>query len=74
MHTFKGIENSTFIYNLDFSGDVIIEDDDSGRVTIKGNAILEFVALCYIRNKKIEQLEQANYKELLTGESYIYEG
>jgi len=69
MNTFKGIGGSTFFFNSDFSGEVIIEDDDSGRVTIEGKAILEFVALCYVQSKKIEQLEQMCYEELLINET-----
>ncbi len=71
MHTFKGNEGATFNYNSDFSGDVIIKDINNNEVKVEGSDILEFVALCYVQGKKIERLEQADYKELLTGEKRI---
>ncbi len=71
MHTFRGNGGTTFNYNSDFSGEVIINDINGNDVKVEGSDILEFVALCYVQGKKIERLEQADYEELLTGVKLI---
>lgn len=73
MHTFEGNEGTTFNYNSDLSGEVIIKDVNNNEVKVEGSDILEFIAFCYVQGKKIERLEQADYEELLTGEKRIIE-
>ncbi len=66
MHTFRGKKGSIFNYNSDFSGNIIIQDVNDCEVKVDGTDILEFVAFCYIQNKKIQKIEDATYEELLT--------
>lgn len=70
MHTYdykdeKGTD-IYFHYNGDFSGDVTINSDNK-ELEIPAKAILEFVAYCYVLSKKIGNLEEMNFEELLIG-------
>lgn len=41
------VGNATFIYDGDFSGDVIIQNGSGGQVAIKGSELAEFICLMY---------------------------
>lgn len=64
MHTYEG-SKSIFNYNTDLSGDVVITDALLHEVTIPGEDLIDFVAYCYVLQKKIEKLEQTDSIELL---------
>jgi len=57
MHTFKGDKGNVFIYNSDFSGEVIVQDIAGNEVKIDGSDILDFVAYCFVLGGKIEKLD-----------------
>jgi len=65
MHNYKGSEGTSFNYNSDFSGNVIIIKDKK-QFEVSGKDILEFVAYNYIQPTKISKIEDMDYKELLT--------
>ena len=67
MHTYKSSNGFIFHFNSDFSGDVVIRNQklDSENVLIPGKDLLEFIAYNYILPKKIEKLEDMDYKKLL---------
>lgn len=70
MHTYNYKDENGkeiyFHYNGDFSGDVVINSDNK-ELEIPAKAILEFIAYSYVLGKKIENLEEMDYEELLTG-------
>ena len=74
MKTYKASGGTIFQYNSDFSAKVIVgtpyesvHQGNTRRYTeIPGEDLLEFVAYCYVAGKRIEQIEQMDYKELLT--------
>lgn len=64
MHTFKGDKVNIF-YNGDYSGEIeIVNKDSRERLKIDFEEILEFVSE-YVRNKKIEEIENMDYKDIL---------
>jgi hypothetical protein len=67
MHSFGANKGTIFHFNSDFSGNVIIRDnvEEGKEIEIPGEDILEFVAYCYVQNKKIGKLENATVDELL---------
>lgn len=67
MHTVHFGEYTTFHYNGDYSGDVIIKRhgiSDSGEMRLPIDALEFFIAEA-IRARKIEKLEQATTKQIL---------
>ena len=62
-HTFetKGV---IFIFNSDFSGDVLIVSHEL-RLSVPAEAILEFVAEKYIKRELLGQIEDAEWEEIL---------
>jgi len=65
MHSFDG-HGCTFHYNSDFSGEIVIHNiKDDKEIFVDGEDLLKFVAYCYIQGKRIEEIEQMTYKDLL---------
>ncbi len=67
MHSHRSLDGKTmFNFNSDFSGDVDIETSTGyGVISIPGEDLLEFVALCYILPNEISRLEDMDWKQLL---------
>ena len=66
MHAYQATE-TTFHYNSDFSGEVVAINKLTGKESrLHGEDILRFVALCYVAQRKIEQIEKADWCELLS--------
>ena len=65
MHSYKGKQGTTFHYNSDFGGGVIIVRDGLETI-IPATDILEFVACGYVLQHRIASLEQTSWKDLLT--------
>ena len=64
MNTYTSENKTTFIYNSDFSSNAKIIYNNI-EIDIPSDDILEFVTQCYIRNKKISELENTNWKNLI---------
>ncbi len=72
MHSFQGSLGTSFAYNSDLSGDVLITGVETTAIrrvkqsvlTIPGYDLLEFVAE-FIREQKIEKIEQMTVNELI---------
>jgi hypothetical protein len=64
MNTYTSENKTTFIYNSDFSNNAKIIYNNI-EIDIPSDDILEFVSQCYIRNKKISELENTNWKNLI---------
>ena len=60
--------HTTFQYNADFYGDLLIQDMHGNQVVIPAQDVLDLVAWCYIARQKIARVEQATTDELLLGE------
>tara|TARA_Y100000310_G_scaffold335941_1_gene419221 strand:- start:967 stop:1191 length:225 start_codon:yes stop_codon:yes gene_type:complete len=73
MHSMTATHGTIFHYDSDLDGDVIIvvpqNSEDMDSLTVPAGDILEFVAFCYVQPKRINALEQADYHQLLTGDS-----
>lgn len=76
MHTHHSTNGTTFNYNSDLSGEVIVTVDyhqiiGSGgpkmHVHIPAEDLLEFVAYSYVLSKRVEELEGMDYRQLLEG-------
>jgi hypothetical protein len=66
MHNYTGSQGTSFNYNSDFSGDVIIFDKDGNEFCIPGRDILEFVAYKYALREKMHQIEAMDWRELFS--------
>lgn len=55
----------TFHYDSDFSGNIVIVNSAGESFVITGEALLEFVAYCYVRRTKINALEDMGWQQLL---------
>ena len=66
MRTHEASNETTFHYNSDFSGAVNITTPSGARVDIPAQDILEFVADCYIRGRRISHAESAEWQDLYT--------
>ncbi len=64
MHTLTTARGTTFHYNSDLSGDVIIVSPGYMDTTVPAICLLEFVA-DYVRGEKIAALEQATTRQIL---------
>lgn len=73
MHTLTANRGTTFNYNSDFSGAVIISRGDK-TIEIPAEDLLEFVAYAYILRKRINELEGMEWRELLGGAPADREG
>ena len=65
MHTYNSKNNIAFHHNSDFSGEVIIQNEEGKEFHVQGADILAFVAYCYILPEKISRLEDMNFCDLL---------
>jgi len=65
MHSYNS-DKTSFHFNNDFSGDIIIIDKETNKeVSVNAEDILKLVAYEYILPKKISELEQLDYKNIL---------
>lgn len=62
MHSFHG-DNVVIHHNGDYSGECIIQQEGK-EIRMNTSDLIDFVA-AYVRNQKIEQLEQMDSKDLL---------
>ena len=62
MHSFHG-DNVVIHHNGDYSGEVIIQQDNN-EIRMNAGDLIDFVA-GYVRKEKIRELEQMSSKELL---------
>ena len=67
MHTFRASNGTVFNYNSDFSGAIHIlrVETERNKAFIDGDDILEFVAVCYIKNKLISRIEDLEWRNML---------
>ena len=64
MHTYISKKGTTFHFNSDYTGEVIIvKDEDTKEIKIPCEDILEFVAE-HIRDIKIRLIEQADWRNI----------
>lgn len=64
MRTFKGSNGTTFTFNSDFSGEVIVQTP-LGRSTIPAEDLKELIAYNVVAPKRIREIEQGSADELL---------
>lgn len=70
MHSYRATKGTSFTFNSDFSGAVYIHVNNSqnefaGEARVPGEDLLEFVAYCYVASKKVREIEDAEWKDLL---------
>lgn len=69
MRSYKADGGTIFNYKSDFSGKVeIIDPDNQEKIEINGKDLLAFVAYCYVFIKRIDELEDMDWSELLDRE------
>lgn len=67
MHSHTSSNGTIFHCNSDFSGEVIIitPEPDRQEIKINGEDILEFVAYQYISSKRISEIEDMTWQDLI---------
>lgn len=69
-HTYKASNGAYFTYNGDFSGFVTILAPFDDSISIEMEDLKEFVAM-YVRNKRIEALENTSTDQILEGNANL---
>lgn len=64
MHSSTSAGGTDFIFNSDLSGDVIISRNGV-EFSVPGEDLLEFVAYNYLLSKRIAELEDMDWEQLL---------
>jgi hypothetical protein len=65
MHSYQG-KTHNFHFNGDFSGEIhIIDKETNQEMKIESEDILKLVAEYYIKPKRISEIEDMEYKEIL---------
>lgn len=67
MQGWQSERGTTFEYNSDFNGDVIITDSQGNRVVVPAQDLLDLVAWAYVVPQKIMRLQECSTDELLLG-------
>lgn len=67
MYFYKATQETRFDFSSDFSGDVVIRKPNGDEISIPGFDLLEFVAYEYVSRKRIAQIENASFDEILKG-------
>lgn len=65
MHSYQSENGTWFNFNSDLSGEVLIHAEKLCEVRINGDDLMEFAAEV-IRSRRISQLEEMPWQDLLT--------